>query len=551
MKTHGLLIIGLVFSLISHSQEFRELAVGKSFAVVDLKTAAGIEAVGAQWKCKEAGILEEPFKAPGPSESDTLNLYPTGKAITTHAILPKAGALEFDDSAWDIIPAGSLDERKGSGLLSFVWYRIAVTLPEKLGDNTVEGSTVYFEIVMDDYAEVFVNGKLDKTFGERGGQAIAGYNSRNRVLLTDNARAGEKFQLAVLGINGPIADLPDNYIWVRSATLDFYHEKPINPEWENVGKISRAHPDLDQVLSPDAQVSRVADGFSFIEGPVWHPDGYLLFSDPNENVIYKYEPLSGNVSIFMTKSGYAGVDIGNYAQPGSNGLAIDAEGRLIACQHGNRRVVRFEKKGPVTVLSAKFGDKRLNSPNDLVLRSDGTVYFTDPPYGLPELYDDPNKETPHQGVYAVVNGKTKLLASDLGGPNGISFSPDERYLYVSNWDIRDIHNTKVIWRYEVQKDGSLKNGEEFFNMNETEGDEALDGLKVDSRGNIFASAPGGIWIISPQGKLLGKITAPERPANMAWGGQDGKTLYMAAHTGLYKIELKTGRPAAVIPLVYP
>jgi gluconolactonase len=183
--------------------------------------------------------------------------------------------------------------------------------------------------------------------------------------------------------------------------------------------------------------------------------------------------------------------------------------------------------------------KKLNSPNDVVLRSDGSVYFTDPPYGLPGLFDDPKKETPHQGVYMVKNGKTTLLTTDLGGPNGIAFSPDEKYLYLGNWDIRDIHNTKTVWRYEVQTDGTLKNGKIFFDWNLTEDDEAIDGIKVDKAGNLFVSAPGGVWIISPEGKLLGKIVTPERAANMAWG-DDGKTLYLATHTSLHKLKVLTG-----------
>ncbi len=273
---------------------------------------------------------------------------------------------------------------------------------------------------------------------------------------------------------------------------------------------------------------------------MWHPDGFLLFSDPNTNVIYRYEPLLQNVSVYMDKSGYTGFNIGEYHQPGSNGLAIDAEGRLLVCQHGNRRVVRHEKKGPVTVLSDNWQGRRLNSPNDLTLKSDGTVYFTDPPYGLPKNYADPRKETPHQGVYRIKDGKTELLSTDLGGPNGIAFSPDEKYLYVSNWDIRDIHHTKTLWRYEVAPDGSLRNGRVFFDFSFTDDDEALDGIKVDRAGNLFVSAPGGVWVLSAEGNYLGKIICPERPANMAWGDADGKTLYLTAHSGLYKIHTVHG-----------
>jgi gluconolactonase len=206
--------------------------------------------------------------------------------------------------------------------------------------------------------------------------------------------------------------------------------------------------------------------------------------------------------------------------------------------------VRFEKKGPVTVMADKSQGKRLNSPNDLVVKGDGSIYFTDPPYGLPNLFEDKRKEQTNQGVYRVKNGVAEQLATDLGGPNGLAFSPDEKYLYVTNWDIRNIHNTKAIWRYEVTPSGTLKNGKEFFNMNNTEDEDGLDGIKIDLNGNLFVSAPGGIWIISSAGKFLGKIICDEHPSNMAWG-DDGKTLYITARTSLYRIETKIGGKTAV------
>ena len=396
-----------------------------------------------------------------------------------------------------------------------------------------------FELVADDYSEVWVNGKLHKSFGARANGVINGYNARQRVWLTDTAKPGETFDLAVLVTNGPIADLPNNYVWIRSATLDFYPEKPIPAEWKNLGQLTMVQDELKQVMDPTARIEKVADGFQFTEGPVWHPDGFLLFSDPNANVIYKYDPTMGNVTIYMTKTGYTGFDIGEYHQPGSNGLAIDPDGHLIMCQHGNRRIIRDEIKGPMTVLSDGYASKKLNSPNDLTVKNNGDIYFTDPPYGLPNAFTDPRKEQPHSGVYRIHNGKTELLATSLGGPNGIAFSPDEKNLYVSNWDIRDIHNTKTLWRFEVKPDGTLASGKVFFDMNQTDDDEALDGIKVDAKGYIFVSAPGGVWILSPEGKYLGKIIGPERPANMAWG-DDGKTLYLTAHTGLYKIRTING-----------
>ncbi len=540
MKSFTSILTILLFFVIGLSaQEQRELAIGQPAAIVDLRTKAGTALVGAEWRYSDATITSVDFKKPGPSKADPLPLYPTGDKLKTHDLRPKAGAADFDDSRWEMLDPTSLEGRRGAGLLSFNWYRLNVTVPEKLGDFNIKGSTVVFEIVMDDYSEIWVNGKLNKTFGQSGNGVATGWNARNRVFLTNNAKPGEVFKIAILGTNGPIADLPENYIWVRSATLDFYKEYPSNPAWQGLGHVVAFDKKLNDVLANDAKIEKLADGFQFTEGPVWHPDGYLLFSDPNTNVIYRYDPVSHNVSIYMTKSGYTGTDIGKYHQPGSNGLAIDSEGRLIVCQHGNRRVVRHEKKGPVTVLADNWNGKKLNSPNDLVLKSDNTAYFTDPPYGLPMNYTDPKKETPHQGVYRIKDGKAQLLSTDLGGPNGIAFSPDEKWLYVGNWDIRDIWDTKTVWRFPVLADGGLGKGEVFFNFNQTEQDEAIDGIKVDVAGNLFVSAPGGLWVLSSEGKLLGKITGPERPANMAWG-DDGKTLYLTAHTGLYKIRVKTG-----------
>lgn len=530
----------LLIPVAAIAQESVELSMGKPNAIVDLKTKEGVRTVKGEWRYSDAQIVQKAFYAPGPSAGDPLKLYPTGKAIKTNDISPKAGAADFNDTGWQKLDPTTLEERRGTGLLSFNWYRIRVSVPEKLGSFNTSGSTVVFEIVMDDYAEVFVNGKLTKNFGQSGGGVAKGWNARNRVVLTNNANPGDQFQIAVLGINGPIADLPDNYIWVRSATLDFYETFPKNPAWQNLGEVVKIDAGLDEIIEPGTTMEKLATGFQFTEGPAWHPDGFLVFSDPNTNVIYSYHPDNGNVAIFRSKSGYTGLNSGAYHQSGSNGLAFDREGRLTVCQHGNRRVVRLEKKGPVTIVADAIDGKRLNSPNDLVYRSDGALFFTDPPYGLPMAFNDPAKETPYSGVYAVIAGKVSLLTTDLKGPNGIAFSPDEKYLYVSNWDINDIHNTKVIRRYEVATDGTLSNGVNFFDMNQSDGEDALDGLKVDNQGNVFCAGPDGIWVISPAGKYLGRIRTPEHAANMAWG-EDGKTLFITASTSIYKIRVKTGK----------
>jgi gluconolactonase len=539
IKIYLLIILFLLATIIAIAQETRQLAVDKPQAIADLRTNDGAALVNAKWYVQNADIVSASFHSPGPSVNDALLLYPTGAALTTHQLHPQIGSGDFDKGFRDILPA-QLESRQGTGLFSFIWYKVELTIPASIGKLNTAGSTAVFEIVVDDYSEVWVNGKQMQGFGQNGNGVIGGFNSRNRVILTDNAKAGDRFSIAILGINGTIGKLPDNYIWVRNAVIDFYKGGlPANNSWKDIGKIYTIDKELDNILPADTRIEKVADGFSFTEGPVWHPDGYLIFSDPNTNTIYRYDPANHNVNVYMSHSGYTGSDIGEYGQPGSNGLTIDKDGRLIIDQHGNRRVIRIEKKGPVTVLSDNVDGKRLNSPNDVVLKSDGSIYFTDPPYGLPGAFNDKRKELEYSGVYMIRNGKTQLLSKDLGGPNGIAFSPDEKYLYVTNWDIRDIHHTKTLWRYEVQPGGTLKNGKVFYDFSFTEDEEALDGMKVDNQGNLFISAPGGIWILNPAGKLLGKIVTPERPANMAWG-DDGKSLYLTAHTSLYKIRVMTG-----------
>ena len=522
------------------AQETRQLAVDKPQAIADLKTTAGAALVDARWYVQNAHVTDVDFKTPGKgSNGDPLLLYPTGASIKTNQLHPQIGAADFNNEFKEIKPT-ELESRQGTGLLSFVWYKVDVIIPQMIGKFNTNGSTAVFEIVMDDYSEIWVNGKQMQGFGQSGNGVISGFNTRNRVILSNDAKAGDHFSIAVLGINGTIGKLPENYIWVRNAVIDFYKELPTNPLWKDIGKIYTIDEKLNTIINAGTKIEKIADGFSFTEGPVWHPDGYLLFSDPNTNTIYRYNPANHNVTVYMSHSGYTGADIGEYGQPGSNGLAIDKEGRLIVDQHGNRRVVRYEKKGPLTILADKIDGKRFNSPNDVLLKSDGSIYFTDPPYGLPNFFNDARKELDYSGVFMIKDGKVSVVSKDLGGPNGLAFSPDEKYFYVSNWDIRDIHHTKTLWRYEVNADGTLKNGKILFDWNITEDDEALDGMKVDKAGNLFVSAPGGLWILNAEGKLLGKIVTPERPANMAWGDADGKTLYMTAHSSLYKVRVNTG-----------
>jgi gluconolactonase len=524
-----LLVSALALPVVA--QSVQDPPVGKPDAVIDLRTAEGVRLVKGQWRYSDTKIVEADFRAPGP------DLAPSGKPIKTYDVSPHAGAADFDDSQWEMIDATALEGRRSTGKLCFNWYRIKITIPNKIGDFDPTGSVVAFEIVIDDYAEVWVNGKLPRIPGQPGGQMIKGFNAPNRVIIGRNVQPGQQIQIAVFGINGPLSNPPDNFIWVKSATLDFYKAPKIVKMEDAGGRIMRVDPALNEIIPADAKVEKLAGDFLFTEGPIWIPanadsPGYLLFSDPNNDMIYRWAQ-DGQVSIYMTKSGYTGMNIGEYTQPGSNGLTLDNEGRLTINQHGNRRVVRVEKHGNLTVMADRYQGKRLNSPNDLVYKSDGALYFTDPPFGLPKMFDDPRKELPFSGVFRVSNGNIQLVTKDLDGPNGLAFSPDEKYFYVDNWGKK-----KIVMRYEVNPGGTLSDGKVFFDMTSAPGEDAGDGMKVDQRGNLYVSGPGGVWVISPEGKYLGMIIGPEHPHNMAWGDDDGKALYMAAHTGLYRIRLK-------------
>ena len=496
-------------------------------AIVDLATAEGIKLVRGEWRYSEARVAEVEHRSPGPDRA------PSGPPNRTHDLLPRAGGADFDDSRWEVLDPSTLDTRRATGKLCFNWYRTAITLPERIGGLDTRGTAVVFEIVVDDYAEVWVDGRLAPVLGQRGGGVVAGFNAPNRVVLTRDARPGQRFQLAILGANGPLSAPPGNFIWVRSATLDVYRAERFRPGRRVEVQVTRLDPALDAIVPREPELELLADGFSFIEGPVWHPDGYLLFSDPNDNRIYRWSA-EGDLSVHRVKSGYSGADIGDYTQPGSNGLALDREGRLTICEHGNRRIARLERNGVLTPLAERFADARLNSPNDLVYRSDGSLYFSDPPFGLPAFHADPRRELGWSGIYRWdAAGGVRLLAQELTGPNGLAFSPDEGVLYVGNWDVE----RKVVMRYPVRPDGTLGAGEEFFDMTAAPGEEALDGLKVDRAGNLYVSGPGGLWILSADGRHLGTIRTPQLPANFAWGDADGRTLYMTARSALYRMRL--------------
>jgi len=309
-------------------------------------------------------------------------------------------------------------------------------------------------------------------------------------------------------------------ISLLTVNIDTYREFKPNQayatESDYTFKFYTKQDKLAEIIAPNAQVEIVASGFEFIEGPLWHPDGFLLFSDIPANTIYQWQPQQ-NAKVFRQPSGNA------------NGNTFDLAGRLITGEHGNRRVSRTEKDGQIVTLAARYQGKQLNSPNDLVVKSDGSIYFTDPPYGI----EPEQEELGFYGVYRLaLDGTLTLLVDDFVRPNGVAFSPDETKLYVND------SNKGHIRVFDVRSNGMLDNGKVFAELEPPSEKGAADGMKVDVKGNIYSTAPGGVWIFSPKGDLLGIIKTPKPPANIAWGDDDYQTLYITARTGLYRIRVQ-------------
>jgi gluconolactonase len=289
--------------------------------------------------------------------------------------------------------------------------------------------------------------------------------------------------------------------------------------------------EMSTIVAPGATVEKIAHGFKFTEGPVWDPRGWLLFSDIPADTIYQWVPgptaRRGNVALPASLVG--GLHVFRRPSGRSNGLALDDQGRLIAAEH-DRRVSRTEVGGTLKTLADRLADKRLNSPNDLVVKSDGSIYFTDPPYGT----DEKSRDLAFSGVNRIsADGKLSVLEKGMPFPNGLAFSPDESKLYVVDSGANQIRV------FDVNSDGSLGQSRLFAEVNLAGSQEGPDGIKVDERGRVFCAGPDGVWILSPDGRLLGKIRMPEVPANLAFGGDHYSTLFITARTGLYRIELKT------------
>ena len=309
----------------------------------------------------------------------------------------------------------------------------------------------------------------------------------------------------------------------------------------HIGRIDRFEQALNQLIEKDSKIEVLCGGFEWSEGPVWINEpknkfgGYILFSDIPNNVVMKWQEGTG-ASVYMNPAGYTGV--ANYGrEPGSNGLALDSQGRLILCEHGDRRISVVTKGGGKITLADRWQGKRLNSPNDLAIRKNGDIYFTDPIYGLPQRANDPMREIDFCGVYRLEgDGTVTVQYKDMSRPNGIGFSPDHNILYVANSDGRD-----PVWRaFPVKKDGNLGKPKVFFDSSK---DDRVprsggDGLKVDYKGNVFATGAGGVLILSPEGELLGRLVTGESIANVAWGN-DGSVLYLTSDMYLCRINTKT------------
>lgn len=318
-------------------------------------------------------------------------------------------------------------------------------------------------------------------------------------------------------------------------------EQSVKKKYKTTGSIEILDQKLDDIISREAVIEILAEGFTWSEGPLWlEKQQMLLFTDVPENIIYKFTE-KDSLEVYLTPSGYTG-EVNGSGKSGGNGLLLNKEyGYLVICQHGDRRIAKMmsslkKPKAVFETMASSFEGKRFNSPNDMVYDSKGDLYFTDPPYGLPGQDDDLHKEMAVNGVYRLSrNGKVNLLASELTRPNGIGLSPDETTLYVANSDPE-----KCLWMvYSINKDGWLSNGRVFFDATSMyNGKNGLaDGLKVDRKGNIFATGPGGVLVFSPHGEHLGTIKTGKATANCAFN-EDQSILYMTAHNYLMRIKLK-------------
>jgi gluconolactonase len=304
-----------------------------------------------------------------------------------------------------------------------------------------------------------------------------------------------------------------------------------------IGKIIKYDNELNSLLDINAKIEVIASGYDWTEGPVWIKKGnYLIFSDVPRNTIYKWNPTNGETTTFLKPSGYSGVS--NYSnEPGSNGIIVNNSGNLVMCEHGDRRISEMPLNGGGKItLADRYKNKRFNSPNDLIQNKLGAYFFTDPPYGLPKQENDSLRELNISGVFQLENGEVKLIDDQLTRPNGLALSPDEKYLYVAQ-----SNPANAIWKVYTKDKNGYSNGKIFYDATKQvkEGKIGLpDGLKVDVKGNIFATGPGGVFIFNPKGTMLGIIETGVANSNCTWG-DDGSTLYITSDMYITRVKTKT------------
>lgn len=466
-------------------------------AVVDLQTDAGTALVAGRWSYRVSDFAAVDFRMVG------ADLGPTGPPSRTVDLGVRPAT--FGDGDWAPLAPADTMRRLGPGLVSAVWYRIDITVPDEVGGVAVRGSTLVLEVVVDDYAEVWVADDLPLRAGRRDGHVVGGFNVPNRVVLTTDARPGETFPIAVCGINGPLSRSPANFVWLRSATLDVHPAPPAG-----------------------GAVTTVATGFASVDALLPVPDG-MLVSSATGNTVYTWVR-DGWVEVFRPKSGYTGPDIGRLDAPGALGLAHDHSGRLLLAQRGHRRVLRVEPHGDTTVVLAGHAGRPLNGPAHLAVDTAGTLYVTDPAGASRAGRHD--GDLPPDAVHAVSpDGDADLLCDSVPGAFGIAVAPGGDALYVSG------SNADAAQVWCVPTDGGRP--EVYADLSHLvptgpPGRPGLAGVAVSGGGRLHVATPTGVAVVSPDGTAALVVALPEPARHLAWD-TDG-ALVVAAGTSLYRIE---------------
>lgn len=456
---------------------------GDPVAVVDLMNVAAADSVSVAWHFVDASIIEIDSNDPGP------DLRPTGPAVRSHDVSPRPRTPGWDDAAWTPVDPPSLSVRRGHGHFALGWFRTSITLPARIGETDTRGTTVVFEIVADDYSEVWVDGRLSASPGDAGGGPVSGFNAPNRVVLTRSAEPGHTYDIAVLAMNAPLSVSPPNFLWVRSAVLDVYRP----------------------ATTDRTEVERIATGFSALAGMVWTGSA-LLFCDARANTIHRYDPREERIGVWRSHSGYAGADIGRYSEPGASALAVDANERVLITELGNRRLVRIERTAATTVLADRFEDAPLEGLRDVVLDAHETVWTAG-----------------SRGVLRVAaDGTVALVSHELIAPTALAISADGGALFVAD----GAPDHAVVLRHPILPDGSLGPSTVALDLRSTTREEALRDLLLDARGNLYVAGASGVTIAS-EGRVLRAIPVDEPVLGLAWG-EDAGTLFIAGRTSLYR-----------------